>query len=66
VELKTDALNEQSRRAMAKLGLTCEGVMRRQMRRPDGSWRDHAWFSVIAPEWPLLKARIEARLAAFS
>jgi RimJ/RimL family protein N-acetyltransferase len=64
VELKTDALNMQSRGAMAKLGLTFEGVMRHQMRRPDGSWRDNAWFAVVAPEWPALKARIEARLAA--
>ncbi|MBL8536145.1 MAG: GNAT family N-acetyltransferase [Hyphomonadaceae bacterium] len=64
VELKTDALNTQSRRAMEKLGLTFEGVMRRQMRRPDGSWRDNAWFSVVAPEWPALQTRIEARLHA--
>jgi RimJ/RimL family protein N-acetyltransferase len=64
VELKTDALNMQSRGAMAKLGLTFEGVMRHQMRRPDGSWRDNAWFAVVAPEGPALKARIEARLAA--
>jgi N-acetyltransferase len=64
VELKTDALNQQSRGAMLKLGCTFEGIGRRQMRRPDGSWRDNAWYSVIAPEWPALRARIEARLAA--
>lgn len=63
VELKTDALNMQSRNAMLKLGCTFEGVMRRQMRRPDGTWRDNAWFSVIREDWPELKARIEARLA---
>lgn len=64
VELKTDALNTQSRAAMLKLGCTFEGVMRKQMRRPDGTWRDNAWFSVIREDWPELKARIEARLAA--
>lgn len=64
VELKTDALNAQSRAAMEKLGCTFEGVMHRQMRRPDGSWRDNAWFSVIREHWPGLKARIGARLAA--
>ncbi|HCK84799.1 MAG TPA: N-acetyltransferase [Hyphomonadaceae bacterium] len=63
VELKTDALNMQSRNAMLKLGCTFEGVMRKQMRRPDGTWRDNAWFSVIREDWPELKARIEARLA---
>lgn len=64
VELKTDALNMQSRNAMHKLGCVFEGVMRRQMRRPDGSWRDNAWFSVIRDEWPDLKSRLEQRLAA--
>lgn len=63
VELKTDALNMQSRNAMLKLGCTFEGVMRKQMRRPDGTWRDNAWFSVIREDWPELKARIEALLA---
>lgn len=63
IELKTDALNMQSRNAMLKLGLSFEGVLRHQMRRPDGSWRDNAWFSVIRDDWPALKARIEARLA---
>lgn len=64
VELKTDALNEQSRGAMLKLGCTFEGIMRHQMRRPDESWRDNAWFSVIAPEWPALRIKIQERLSA--
>ncbi len=64
VELKTDALNMHSRNAMLKLGCTFEGVMRKQMRRPDGTWRDNAWFSVVREDWPELKARIETRLAA--
>jgi N-acetyltransferase len=66
VELKTDALNMQSRAAMLKLGCVFEGVMRKQMRRPDGSWRDNAWFSVVREDWPALKARIEARLEALA
>lgn len=66
VEFKTDALNMQSRGAMLKLGLTFEGIFRHQMRRPDGSWRDNAYFSVIREEWPALKAKIEERLAAFA
>lgn len=47
VEFKTDALNAQSRGALAKLGASFEGVFRRQMRRPDGTMRDNAYFSVI-------------------
>lgn len=65
VEFKTDALNVQSRAALTKLGATFEGIFRHQLRRRDGSWRDNAYFSVLAAEWPALKARIETRLAAF-
>jgi len=62
VELKTDALNTRSRRAMEKLGLVFEGVHRRHMRRPDGSWRDTAWYSVIREEWPAMRELLDARL----
>lgn len=64
VEFKTDALNAQSRAALTKLGATFEGVFRRQMRRPDGSMRDNAYFSVIREEWPGVREKIEARLRA--
>ena len=39
--------------------------MRRDIKRADGSWRDTAIYSVVAPEWPELRARLEARLAAW-
>ncbi len=64
VELKTDAQNMQSRNAMAKLGLVFEGVMRKQMLRPNGTWRDNAWYSVTREEWPVLRSRIERRLGS--
>ena len=64
VELKTDALNARSRAAMLKMGAQFEGVHRHHMRRPDGTWRDTAWFSVLREEWPGVKAGLEARLAA--
>ncbi len=66
VELKTDALNARSRAAVAKLGATFEGVHRKHMRRADGSMRDSAYFSLIREEWPAVRARLEARLAAFA
>jgi len=66
VELKTDALNQQSRGAMLKMGAQFEGIHRRHMRRADGTLRDTAWFSVIREEWPGVKAKLEARLAAFA
>lgn len=64
VELKTDALNEQSRGAMLKMGAQFEGIHRKHMRRADGSLRDTAWFSVIREEWPAVRAGLESRLAA--
>ncbi len=63
VEFKTDALNAHSRAALTKLGATFEGIFRRQMRRPDGSMRDNAYFSIIREEWPQVRAKLEARLA---
>jgi N-acetyltransferase len=65
VKLQADSLNERSRSAILKLGATFEGIIRRDMPRPDGSWRDTAQYSILADEWPRVKAALEARLAAF-
>ena len=62
VQLKTDGRNLQSQRAIAKLGALREGVLRRHMILPDGYIRDTVMFSVIAEEWPAVKAGLEARL----
>jgi RimJ/RimL family protein N-acetyltransferase len=64
VELKTDALNAQSRAALLKLGATFEGIHRRHMRRADGTLRDTAWYSVIREDWPEVRAKLEERAAA--
>jgi len=63
VKLQADALNARSRAAIAKLGATFEGITRRDQRRADGSWRDAAVFSILADEWPAVRAGLEARLA---
>lgn len=62
VEFKTDALNAQSRAALTKLGATFEGIHRRHMRRPNGTMRDSAYFSIVREDWADVKARLEARL----
>lgn len=62
VELKTNALNTRSRAAMEALPAQFEGIHRRHMKTPDG-WRDTAWYSVIAPEWPQVRATLGERLA---
>jgi hypothetical protein len=66
VEFKTDALNSQSRAALTKLGATFEGIHRRHMKRLNGTWRDSAYFSIVREEWPDARAKLAARLAAFS
>jgi RimJ/RimL family protein N-acetyltransferase len=62
VKIQTDLVNPRSQAAIAKLGATREGVLRRHMRRADGSRRDTVVFSVIVDEWPVVKAGLEARL----
>jgi N-acetyltransferase len=62
VQLKTDGRNLHSQRAIAKLGALREGVLRRHMILPDGYIRDTVMFSIIAEEWPAVKAGLEARL----
>lgn len=64
VEFKTHALNDRSRTALAGIGATFEGVFRNHMIMPDGSIRHSVYFSVIADEWPDVKARLQAGLAA--
>jgi len=63
VEFKTHARNERSRNALAGIGATFEGVFRNHTIMPDGSLRDSAYFSVIADEWPAVKAGLIAGLA---
>jgi RimJ/RimL family protein N-acetyltransferase len=63
VEFKTHARNEKSRAALTGIGATFEGVLRHHLIMADGSNRDSAYYSVLADEWPDVKARLEALLA---
>jgi RimJ/RimL family protein N-acetyltransferase len=65
VKLQADARNERSRAAILKLGATFEGIMRRDRRRADGTWRDSAIYSVLADEWPAVRAGLDARIDAW-
>lgn len=65
VKLQADERNERSRGAMLKLGAQFEGVVRRDVRRADGSWRDSAVYSILIDEWPAVKAGLEDRLMAY-
>ena len=52
VQLKTDIRNVRSQRAIAGLGATYEGTLRRYQRRADGTVRDTVLFSITAEDWP--------------
>ncbi|MFL6199825.1 MAG: GNAT family N-acetyltransferase [Thermoanaerobaculia bacterium] len=63
VQLKTDLRNLHSQRAIEKLGAVREGVLRKYQIRSNGEVRDTVMYSVLADEWPDVRARLEARLA---
>jgi N-acetyltransferase len=62
VTLKTDARNVRSQEAIARLGAVREGVLRKHL-NVRGYQRDTVYFSILAEEWPAVKARLQARLA---
>ena len=63
VELKTDALNQQSRAAILRIGAREEGILRSHMITWTGRRRDSVYFSVIEAEWPGVREKLEAKLA---
>lgn len=62
VKIQTDLINTRSQAAIAKLGAAREGVLRRHMRRADGTFRDTVVFAVTIDDWPTVRAGLEARL----
>jgi RimJ/RimL family protein N-acetyltransferase len=62
VKLQTDLRNDRSQAAIARLGASREGVLRRHQKRADGTFRDTVVFSVLRDEWPAVRAGLAARL----
>ncbi len=62
VELKTDSLNEKSRAAILRIGAREEGIFRNHMITAKGRIRHTVYFSIVDPEWPAVKARLESLL----
>jgi RimJ/RimL family protein N-acetyltransferase/nitroimidazol reductase NimA-like FMN-containing flavoprotein (pyridoxamine 5'-phosphate oxidase superfamily) len=58
----TDIRNERSQQAIARLGATRDGMIRRHRLRPDGTWRDTVLFAMTVEEWPAAAKRLRARL----
>lgn len=62
VEFRTHWMNHQSRAAIARLGAKQDGVLRSHSRMPDGSLRDTVVCSIIASEWPTVRAHLQFQL----
>lgn len=63
VQLKTDGRNLRSQTAIARLGATREGVLRKHKVLPNGYVRDSVVFSIVDTEWPSVKERLTSFLA---
>jgi N-acetyltransferase len=65
VQFRVDAINARSRAAVAKLGAVFEGVLRQDRVTWTGRVRDTSYYSILTDEWPAVRDRLDARLAAF-
>ncbi|WP_337185778.1 GNAT family protein [Phenylobacterium sp.] len=65
VVYRVDALNARSRAAVLKLGAVQEGILRQDRQTWTGRIRDTVIFSILEPEWPAVRDRLDARIAAF-
>lgn len=63
VQLKCDARNQVSQRAIAALGAVREGTLRSHLIAPDGQPRDTVVYSILSAEWPGVRDRLVERLA---
>ena len=64
VELKTDSLNERSRRAILRIGAKEEGTLRNHLITPSGRIRHTVYYSIIDSEWPAVRSTLEEKLSA--
>lgn len=56
VELRTATHNRQSRRAIERLGAKLDGILRSHQRFANGALRDSCVYSIVAAEWPAVRA----------
>jgi RimJ/RimL family protein N-acetyltransferase len=62
VQIKTDARNLRSQRAIERIGAKKEGVLRRHRILSDGYIRDTVYYSIIDEEWPQVRQRLHGYL----
>jgi N-acetyltransferase len=58
VEFRTHFFNQQSRRAIERLGAKLDGILRNHQHAANGTLRDTCVYSIIASEWPTVKAHL--------
>lgn len=63
VKIQADINNTRSRGAITRLGAQFEGIVRRDIRRLDGTWRDTVVYSILAQDWPGVKVGLQERVA---
>ncbi len=67
VEFRTHFFNQQSRRAIERLGAKLDGILRSHQINPhplaSGALRDTCVYSIIASEWPAVKTHLDYQLA---
>jgi RimJ/RimL family protein N-acetyltransferase len=59
VEFRTHFFNQQSRRAIERLGAKQDGILRSHMVTQGGSLRDTVVYSIIAAEWPAVRQHLQ-------
>ncbi|MDP4263561.1 MAG: GNAT family protein [Bacteroidota bacterium] len=62
VQLKTDATNLRSRKAIEKIGGQFEGILRKDRIKENGESRNAAYYSILDEEWATVKQKIIIRL----
>src|SRR6201989_2888006 len=62
VEFRTHFFNHQSRRGIERLGAKQDGILRNHQIAPSGTLRDTVVYSIIASEWPTVKAHLDYQL----
>jgi RimJ/RimL family protein N-acetyltransferase len=62
VELRTHFFNHQSRRGIERLGAKLDGILRSNQVMANGTIRDTCVYSILASEWPTVKAHLSWQL----
>jgi RimJ/RimL family protein N-acetyltransferase len=62
VEFRTSFINHQSRRAIERLGAKLDGILRSHVLMSNGTVRDSCVYSIIACEWPMVRAHLRWQL----